>query len=65
VSRVRSIQVESDRTLNFLILSGVLSEKSATFRDHALAVRRRDDRVYERHRARYSTATHSPNEIQT
>jgi len=31
-------QIESDRTLNFLSLSMILSEKSATSRDHALGV---------------------------
>src|ERR1700722_15222686 len=31
-------RVQSDRTLNSLILSVILSEKSATFRDHALGI---------------------------
>src|ERR1700704_6506170 len=35
-SRALSIRVESDNALKSLILSMILSEKSATFRDHAL-----------------------------
>jgi len=31
----RYVQVESHRALNFLTLRMILSEKSATFRDHA------------------------------
>src|SRR5258708_22451837 len=37
-ARALSIQVESDNALKSLILSMILSEKSATFRDHALPV---------------------------
>jgi len=37
LARALSFQVESDSALKSLILSIVLSEKSATFRDHALA----------------------------
>src|SRR5450631_4706368 len=36
LTRAPSIQVESDSALVSLILSMILSEKSATFRDHAL-----------------------------
>ena len=38
-ARALSFQVESDSALKPLILSMILSEKSATFRDHALATR--------------------------
>jgi hypothetical protein len=45
-SRALSFQVESDSALKSLILNMILSEKSATFRDHALmspqVVRRRN-----------------------
>src|SRR5258708_38133539 len=47
-TRALSIQVESDNALKSLILSMILSEKSATFRDHARSNRVGSDREHGR-----------------